>query len=341
MIRLLVIVSLWLGGMTAVSAKCNGSNLFDAMPVGQQERIKARANVVPYAQGILWQAKRGDEFLTILGTNHVPDARQANVVTALKPYLDRAKTLLVEAAPKEEKALAAAMQSDPSLMFMADGSIPDMLNEEEWQALRKLGEDRGLPSALLAKMQPAFVAANLSIPVCAVTQMQAGASGVDKKVIKLAQARDLAIRSLEPYDTIFKIFGQIPQEDEIDMLKGAIAYAEVSEDGTATMADLYARGDIQLIWEFNRQQSLDLGEDPEKVDHQMELGREVMINKRNHDWIATIDAAAREGPVVVAAGALHLPGKDGVLNLLREDGWQISALKIPGLDPSHTYAQAR
>mgnify|MGYP002652706691 CR=1 FL=1 len=36
-------------------------------------------------------------------------------------------------------------------------------------------------------------------------------------------------------------------------------------------------------------------------------------------------ARGRGKPVVAAFGALHLPGKDGVLRLLERDGWTITA----------------
>jgi uncharacterized protein YbaP (TraB family) len=42
-----------------------------------------------------------------------------------------------------------------------------------------------------------------------------------------------------------------------------------------------------------------------------------------------IEEAASAGPLVVAFGALHLSGEDGVLNLLAKSGWTIEPLALP------------
>jgi uncharacterized protein YbaP (TraB family) len=51
-----------------------------------------------------------------------------------------------------------------------------------------------------------------------------------------------------------------------------------------------------------------------------------MINRRNRAWVPVISAAATKGPLVVAFGALHLSGSEGVLNLLVQDGWAVAPL---------------
>lgn len=48
--------------------------------------------------------------------------------------------------------------------------------------------------------------------------------------------------------------------------------------------------------------------------------------RRNRAWIPVIEAAAGEGPVFAALGALHLSGADGVLALLQRKGFAIERL---------------
>jgi uncharacterized protein YbaP (TraB family) len=58
-----------------------------------------------------------------------------------------------------------------------------------------------------------------------------------------------------------------------------------------------------------------------------EMMEEEILNGRNAAWIPVIEDAARANPrLVLAAGAAHLPGEDGLLNLLAERGWTIAPL---------------
>ncbi|MBL9053177.1 MAG: TraB/GumN family protein, partial [Tabrizicola sp.] len=49
---------------------------------------------------------------------------------------------------------------------------------------------------------------------------------------------------------------------------------------------------------------------------------------RNRAWIPVLTKAAAEGPVFAAFGALHLSGKEGVLNLLEQEGFTIEPLDL-------------
>ncbi|WP_339113216.1 TraB/GumN family protein [Thioclava sp. GXIMD2076] len=316
-----------LGGVLApiaAEAACTGRNLFDAMPRATRMALTEKARQTAYGQGVVWRATKGTQSIILVGTNHVPDPRHLALQQALLPEFDKISALLVEAGPDEEAALQKAMGERSDLMFMADKTLPDMMSQRDWQALRQLGADRGIPAPLLAKMQPSFVMITLSMPRCMLGSLQAGQGGVDKRMMAEAQARNVPIMPLEPFDTLFTLMEGVPQEDEIAMLKSAMEATEDGDATMATMADLYARGEIQLIWEFERQQALDRGEDPAAVTHQLAITHDLLITTRNRNWMPVIEKAAAKGPIMVAAGALHMVGGDGLLTLLAQEGWQIS-----------------
>ena len=65
------------------------------------------------------------------------------------------------------------------------------------------------------------------------------------------------------------------------------------------------------------------------------IGR--LMDNRNRAWIAPLlagaEAAARDGRGIVAGfGALHLPGRNGVLALLAQQGFTVTPL---GADPAY------
>lgn len=314
---------LWFG--LPAGAVCVGDNLFNALAPEQQARLTADANAAPWAEGLVFGATKGAQQLTLIGTYHMPDDRVTGFLDTLTPALDGAKALLVEAGPEEQKTLKDAMSSDPDLTFITSGpTLPEQLSDADWQRLINVAEEHGLPAVVAAKMKPALLAMMLAIPTCATPELAQGKGGVDMGLIAAAQARGLPIRAVEPWNTVFTLFDRIAPADSLDLLRAATAEADETPAAMATMSDLYFERKPRLIFEMSRLLATRAGESPELVDRQMQLTDTVLTAGRNHAWIPVIEAAAAEGPVVVAVGALHLSGKEGVLELLRADGWTIT-----------------
>ena len=53
---------------------------------------------------------------------------------------------------------------------------------------------------------------------------------------------------------------------------------------------------------------------------------DLLITRRNQAWMGPILRAASSGSVLVAAGALHLPGENGLLRLLEKEGFAITRI---------------
>jgi uncharacterized protein YbaP (TraB family) len=53
------------------------------------------------------------------------------------------------------------------------------------------------------------------------------------------------------------------------------------------------------------------------------------VDARNHRMLESLLAWLDEGTVFVAVGALHLPGQDGLVTLLRQRGFELQPLPFP------------
>ena len=114
---------------------------------------------------------------------------------------------------------------------------------------------------------------------------------------------------------------------KLDMVTMALATEASSADMMTTLADSYFAQEGRLIWEFNRLQSHEvLGYSSQRIDADLAKMEQVMMIDRNRAWIAKIEAAAQQGQVLAAFGALHLSGQDGVLALLQAEGFTIERL---------------
>lgn len=313
-----------------VQAQCIGQNLIAALPPEDRAVLDGLTALIPYPVGNFWRATRGDQSITLVGSYHFDDPRHDATMAALTPVIAAATTVLVEAGPDEEKALKARIARDPGLMLITEGpTLIDQLPAEDWTALTAAMRARNVPAFMVAKFQPWYVSVMLSVPPCALAQAVTS-KGLDGQIIDAALAKGVPIKALEPYDTVFGIFGGLSGPDQLSMIRSTLAMEELGTDYATTLADTYFSQDTRAIWEFTRMQSLAMpNATPAQVNAEFARMEEALMAKRNRAWIAVIEAAAQQGPAFAAFGALHLSGQDGVLALLERKGFMLERLAVP------------
>ena len=331
MTRLLSLLALAFSVLAApVSAQCNGKNLFATMAPDRLAAITAAADAVPFPRGNHWRATRGDAVITLIGTYHFDDPRHAPTLAAITPAIAAASAVLVEAGPEEEKALLDLIAREPGKMMIVEGpTLLERLPAKTWDQLNTALAARGVPGFMAAKLQPWYVAVMLSIPPCAMAEM-ADPKGLDGMVIDAATAAGVPVRGLEPFDTVFTIFDAMTEAEMIAMIESTLAVDDQAEDYSATLADSYFSGESRMIWEYMRDESYSLpGYTRDRIDAEFARMEELLMAARNRSWIPVLTSASADGPVFAAFGALHLSGKDGVLNLLQAEGFDIEPLDLP------------
>lgn len=329
MTRILTLLAALICLAAPAHAQCVGQNLIAALPATDRATLDAATAKSPNPKGNFWRATRGDQTVTLVGTYHFDDPRHDATMAALTPMIAAASTVLVEAGPDEEAALKSRLARDPGTMLIMTGpTLPEQLAETDWQALSAAMRARGIPPFMAAKFQPWYVAAVLGVPPCAMATA-ATAKGLDGMVIDAATVARVPITALEPYDTIFGIFGSMSNEDQLSMIKSSLALEGFGEDFSVTLADTYFSQDTRLIWEFMHQQALAMpGYTAAQVDSEFARMEEALMSRRNRAWIPVITAAAEKGPILAAFGALHLSGTDGVLALLERAGFTLERLTL-------------
>ncbi|MGR3197281.1 MAG: TraB/GumN family protein [Paracoccus sp. (in: a-proteobacteria)] len=328
------VVLVW--GQGASGASCEGRNLFEQMPPDRLQAIEDAVADVPFRNGLLFEARRDDQLITLVGTYHFDDARHQPTIDRLSPIIAEAEGLFVEAGPEEEARLAQALAKDPSLMVSQTGAtLPERLSDAEWQALSEAMADRGTPAVITARMRPWYVAMMLGISPCMVQTMaeqRGDAGGLDHRLVEVAQNAQVPVRALEPWNTVFSLFADLTPQEELDMIRASLPAAAYADDYAVTLTDAYFAGDVWKIWEFGRFDAYaNSGLSRDEVDRQMDLAQSRLMDDRNESWIAplvdgAVDAADHDRGIVAAFGALHLPGENGVLSLLKQEGFDITRL---------------
>lgn len=323
MFRLYLTIFLFCGTF-AHAQFCQGTDQRPYLTDAERQEIAQRIENVPFAEGNVWTATKGDRVLSLIGTVHLGSPALDPLTDAVAPLLNGADALLVEATPEGERALKTRIATDPDLAFLTSGpTLIDLLPPDLWAEIAEAARARGIPGPMAAKFQPWFLSLSLAIPPCAVKAVASGALGLDKRLMAMADDLDIPVKALEdPIETI-KMLSSDPLETQLSYLALGIYDSAVAEDSLATLMAQYLEGKHTASMETarilaRRHLSIPDAEFDALFDEAMDL----LLVSRNHAWMDRIEAEPGQS-VVIAFGAAHLGGQEGVLSLLAARGYKI------------------
>jgi len=137
----------------------------------------------------------------------------------------------------------------------------------------------------------------------------------EMKLMEAVAPRNISISGLETADSQLEIF-DLMKNDEIErLLLDAVSSDSSDHAQEAAMITLYKQEDIEGLYELMVQSD-------ELKQHEAAL-----LTTRNQHWSTLLPTAMQKEPSFIAVGAAHLPGEQGVLNLLRKQGYSVDAVK--------------
>ncbi len=317
------------------AATCDGPSLRDRLSPAELRALDAAVAATPYGQGRFWTASKEGRRITLAGTIHIHDPRLGALGRRLDDALAGAELLLLEMTPAEEARMQKALATDPGRLFVTAGpTLPERLDEATWDAVADAARARGIPPFLAAKFQPWYLAITLAMPACAMSDVEAGRRGLDHMLMERATAAGVPMRALEPWDMLFTLMedsagsGDLADAAQLDLLRTTLLAPALQEETLVALTDAYFAGRTGEALELSRLSAGFVpGLDPAATEALNAMTQDLLLAARNRAWLPVIEAAAQEhGTIVVAAGAAHLPGAEGLLALLAERGWTVAPL---------------
>lgn len=308
-------------------AKCDGTDMISTMPKAERAALRAAAEREAFAEGLFWQAKRGETEITFFGTYHFPHEKTSEHLEAVKPYIEAADRVYLEVSNADSAELERAMAQNPSLMFIMEGpTLPDLLGDEDWALFASEMRARGIAPFFAAKFKPTWAAMMLGIGPCEARSGALEGKGIDMLVGDYAAEIGNPSQSLEDYRALMTMMDSFPMQDQLDMIRMFFSWTGNPDDMAYTLRQTYLQEEVALIWAFSRKMTLDLGGEAAMQD--FALFEQKMLTDRNAAWVARLLEQTQGERVFAAVGAAHLPGEIGVLRLLEAEGFDITRLAL-------------
>ena len=246
----------------------------------------------------------------LFGTFHLMCKDDVQFSEQLKTAVGNSATVYME-LDMDDPAL---MLSGMTMMTMKGGKkLTDFYSKEEYKKIELFFKDSlGAPLSFLQTMKPFMLVALLYPKMMPCKSV----SGVEEELMKLAKTQKKEIKGLETMELQAAVFDSIPYEEQAKELLKSIDSMDLNKKNFDTMIRVYKSQRLSAI---------------EALFNKSELGmqnhEDILLDRRNINWVEQLGAILKTENVFIAVGAGHLVGKNGLITLLRKKGYKVLPLQ--------------
>jgi uncharacterized protein len=264
---------------------------------------------IQYSQGLLWTiAKEGKETSYLFGTIHVSDEEVTTLPDVVDKALHDVDQFVMEAIPDFEQMMVFSRT-----MFFNDGQLlSKLIDDSVYEKTKEILFSYQLGSDAVSVMKPwaAFLVMNYPPDQ---------GEPLDKVLLSLAQQNGATVAGLESLKEQGEIFSQLNMEEQVRLLTDTVCHYDIIEEDFAAMKSFYLKRDLGGLYNYTQRYSIN-----DKPIYQRLMKK--LVLDRNYIMAERMQTILEKGSTFVAIGAMHLPGKEGVLSLLEKRGYSVSAI---------------
>jgi len=173
-----------------------------------------------------------------------------------------------------------------------------------------LKKELGMNLAMFDRFKPMIVMSLLAQRLLSCAEIES----YELSFVKMASEQSKELLGLERIEDQVAVFDVIPDSLEIRSIMNMVNHFESQRKEFSRMAALYLAQDIESLYQL-------MATSPEMMGSQ-----ELLLDRRNRNWIPVMESAMKQSSTFFAVGAGHLAGSQGVLELLRKQGYKVKSL---------------
>ncbi|HET9136337.1 MAG TPA: TraB/GumN family protein [Candidatus Kapabacteria bacterium] len=243
----------------------------------------------------------------IYGTIHSFDKRAFTFKLLAENYIKETKAFGMEIKLDELNPFSLLGQ----LQMPGDTTIKMLLNESEYTKLEKILRDSfQIELTMFSTIKPMFLVGLLEMP--SGEPVETNSDFLDEYLMNQAKKLNKEVIGIETVEEQLHAVDLIPLKEQAKMLVDELVTPDSTHPPLQDLLDVYSIGNLDSLYSYYQQGELS------------NTFNKALVLDRNHRMADRIDSIAKKKSIFVAVGALHLPGEEGVLNLLRKKGYDIT-----------------
>ena len=262
-----------------------------------------------FGYGLLWRIDGAAAQPSYLfGTMHVEDPRVTELPVPVMEAFDQSGSLTTEALLDVGQLLMVGTE-----LLLTDGStLEGLIGPDLYDQVGRALDTHGLIPQVASMLKPWAVAVLLSQPPAQ------GGMFLDRQLYELALQRGKQVHGLETLSEQLQVFNALSIDDQIELLEQTLIHANAIPEMIEQLTRAYLDRDLALLSKLANEQFALSGA-------HARLKKDLLID-RNVKMAERMLPRLSDGNAFIAIGALHLPGDAGLLNLLREAGYDLTRL---------------
>lgn len=260
-------------------------------------------------------AGRDGAEVVLLGSMHLLRARDYPLPSTVDRLVDRAETVVME-IDLDDLDPAAQQRTILATALLPQGtSIGDVIDVELYRLLEQAAAKVGVDLELLARFEPWF----LAISLLDIGMRKFGFEperGLEQYVLERASGAGKEITGLETLEFQLGIFDALPNSSQQALLEQTLTELDEAETAMAEMADAWRSGELDAL---TAELLDDFAEFPGLYT--------ALVTERNERWVGPLEEMLDDGRRhLVVVGALHLVGRDSVIELMAARGHAVERI---------------
>ncbi len=264
---------------------------------------------------LLWKVEApSGEISYLYGTYHLLGADYFKEKTAVLEAYKKSETVVVETIIDSNQLMTLA-----SISLMPGKSLKRMTDSTDYLLLKdKLEPILGMDLAVFDMMKPMVLSSAYAVSLAeelTPDSLKYGGLPMDVYFAKQAEKEGKELMPLETMREQFEIlFNSQSPEEQLEDLLMVIKDTASGEGAMTGILNSYFDNDLDGLYAA----SMEMESDPKDM--------EALVDQRNKDWVQKLEAPLNESSHFIAVGALHLPGENGLIELLEQKGFTLSPL---------------
>ncbi|MDZ4841950.1 MAG: TraB/GumN family protein [Hyphomicrobium aestuarii] len=289
--------------------------------------IMAKAAATENADARLWKIEKPGVATPsyLFGTIHMTDDRVLKLSPVVEAALAKAKVVAVEVTGlgDAERATRAMLEAADAMVFTDGRDLSKVLSADEFAAVAEVTAVSGMPPDAVRLLKPWVVSMQLATSVCEKIRVEAGVAVLDSKIEQVAQAKKIKVIGLETVKEQVAAMSKMPEADQVQHLRAGLKYRHRLDDSTATLIKLYLDRNVGAALPLQAYLA-----DKANVGKVSFVSFEkALLTDRNLRMRDRAKPLVDKGGAFIAVGALHMPGKSGLVTLFRDAGYTVTRVE--------------